>query len=180
MQVNNATMTADQAPPAPQFSGPNTSHFDQSKPFGNYSWSHSEANTARFRCKAAKVGRDKKPEALIDSGATHNFCHDRHLFKNYKTMEHEEVEGPAGKSSVIRFGDIEIELLGGKRVKAYHVPDFTTHILVVSSLTNFVDVLFSKSLKRFKGCFKFEPGTRNIIYETPVKDDLYRMKLNSF
>lgn len=94
-------------------------------------------------------------------------------------MEHEEVEGPAAKSSVIGHGEMEIPLLSGKMTKAYHVPDFKTHILPVSSLNDFVDVLFSRSLKSFIGCFILEPGTRNIVYETSVSDGLYRMLLRN-
>lgn len=114
--------------------------------------------------------------ATIDSRASHTFFYDRDLLTNYEKMEHEEVEGPATKSTVLGYGPVEVPLPGGKMVAAYHVPDFTT----VSSLTDLVDITFSRNFKYCKGCFMFEPGTKNIVFETVVRDGLYRMTLQNF
>lgn len=129
--------------------------------------------TVRFRCKVAQEGREQKPEALINSGATHKFCYGLYLLRNCKKMKSEDVEGFAGRSSIIGHGEMEIILLRIKLIKSYHVIDFTMHILSVSSLNNLVDVLLSRSLKSFKVCCVLEPSTQNIIYETSVIDGSY-------
>lgn len=169
-------MPADIPPPAPPLPGPST-FFDPSKQFGQYTRNHHRANIARFRCKVSASGTKKKNEALIDSGATDNFFYDKELFFNYETMEKEIVEGPAGESNVIGRGEVAIPLLGGRLVAAYHVPNFNSHILAVPYLSDFVDITFSRNIKPFNGCFMFRPGTRDIVFETPIKDGLYRMSL---
>lgn len=176
MQANNTMRAEDAPPPAPQPSVPST-FFDQSKQFGSYSQGLRRANVVRFRSKVATKGKNKKSEALIDSGATQNFLYDRELFVNYEEMVHENEEGPAGQSLVIGKGEVEIPLFGGNLVDACHVPDFNCHILAVASLVELVDVTFSCSIKPFNVYFMFETETKKITFETHINNGLYRMLL---
>lgn len=138
MQANSAAV------PAQDILLPNPNAFVDRKPFGNYLSSPPSANTVLFRTNIAAIGKSKNAYALVDSGATHNFCYEEDRFINYTEMAHEVVQDPAGESKALGYGDIWIPILGGVRMRAYHVPEFNTHILAISKLDVHVDVTFSR------------------------------------
>ncbi len=135
------------------------------------------SNNVKFRSASAELTKLKREFTLIDSGATHNFCHDRCLFVNYSEIPHEIVDTASGNSKEIGKGKILLPLFNTTVVGAFLAPDFSTHIFAVSSLDELVYIKFSRIFKSYRGCSMFKPGTTQMIFEAPCSDGLYKMKL---
>lgn len=66
----------------------------------------------KFRSSIASVSTKKVYEALIDSGATHNFFHSKEFFHTYQEI-HEEVRSASGTSRIVGAGQVFLPLDGG-------------------------------------------------------------------
>jgi len=76
-------------------------------------------------------------------------------------------------------GEAWIPLNGGIWVEAYHDPGFSTNILSVGLLGRQFIISFTRSIKDYNGCFIIMPKTNQIIWDTPIKEGLYRIQLSS-
>ncbi len=134
------------------------------------------AYVALMRAITSKTDTKKQNYALIDSGATHHFCFDRELFTNYEVISPKTVESATGPSKVIGVGNILIPIYVGRIARAYHAPDFETHILSVSQLDEHVDIKF-KRRSQSRSCLIFKPGADILVFERRNQDGLYKMKI---
>ena len=132
-----------------------------------------------FVSTAAELGDKKSRNMLIDSGGTHNFFHsrserddDESSFSNYVSLHTETVRAAFSRTRIIGKGQVYVPLNGGMELTAYHTPQFTNNILSVSGLSDHFDVLFSSSVRNYKGCFIFNKSTRNVIFETPCENGM--------
>ena len=130
-----------------------------------------------MRPTVVKIGDDKNDYVSIDTGATHHFCFDKMLFKNYSKIPRGSVESATGSCAVIGNAEITLPILGSLSVETFHAPDLQNQVLFFGWLNTHVDVLFSKTLHRTRICFMFRPHSRKFIFQTNFDDRLYEMKL---
>ena len=130
----------------------------------------------KFKSQVAQVSTEKSDQALIDSGATHHFVHDKKLFDNYESITEAVVNTADGESRVVGKGLVNISL-GSKIVAtAYYAPGFKNHILATHLLSETYEVVFSSSLRPDKSCVMFKKGSYNVddvTWETACVDGLY-------
>lgn len=90
-QINQGKPVEDEQPPI------NPLAIDNQFPFGH----PRQARMAKFRSNIAQSGNKKTSEAYIDTGATHNFIHNRSAFISYSTIEPESVESASTTTQLI-------------------------------------------------------------------------------
>lgn len=151
--------------------------------FPNFRDPHSEDRPGvnnlivRFKSSLAIVDESKKQTALIDSGATHNFCWDKIHFTNYIPVTEETVAAAFGSGTILGRGNIKVPLLNGVEVEAFHTPQFLSHIISVSYVKKICNVLFADNFKNQSGCFMLDPETWDIANYIPEKNGLYELDM---
>lgn len=120
----------------------------------------------KFASSVAKLGDDKSPNMLINSGGTHNFFHFMSSFSNYERIGTETVRVSFIKTNITGKVLVWDPLNGGVQMNGHHTPQFTSNILSVRELNDHFDVLFSSAIQSKKGCFIFKQRTRSVIFDT--------------
>lgn len=131
----------------------------------------------KFRTSIASISSKKTNEALIDSGATHNFFHSKDFFQTYKPFD-ETVASASGTSRIVGVGQVFIPLDGGLFMDAYHVPDFAENILSVHDLSMSFDVLFhTDENTNICACHMLGISTQKTVFKTDNQAGLYMMSI---
>ena len=130
----------------------------------------------KFKSNVAQLSDEKSDDALVDSGATHHFVHDRAAFKTYESIDPIDVGTADGSSYVVGKGIVTIQLDVEVEVEAYHAPSFQSHILATNLLSEMYEVIFSSSINDRKACYLCKLGSldvTDIVWETPCVNGTY-------
>ena len=128
------------------------------------------------RSKLSSLSSAKTDDALIDSGATHNFFHSVKYFKDYRRIKEEDVQSASGVSRIVGVGTVFIPIGGGFYFEAYHAPEFGENILSVSKLSTFFTIEFSTDdLGNQSICRMSAKPSGKLVFKSPETDGLYKM-----
>ena len=112
----------------------------------------------------------------IDSSTSHDYCHDRTKFTNYKPTQQEITTANGRIMTTIGMGDLQIELPNSSQKTktifegAIHAPDMAFTLLSISRLDK---AGFSVTFK--KGMCTIRNSKRKMITTIPHSDGLYKL-----